>query len=191
MWVGGGYAFALVCNNYYFIVENTCLKPIVDWYMHIFISARNGIFVGFIFICIGIYMGIKCDELLTNANCLNFQLMAALGLLIIEIFVLKDKTYIDDGALYISHLVVAPLLLAFLLQLKLEINSRISRLLRNWSSGVYFLHRLIMQIVELCERIIGIQMDYIIFVGFVVGLSILICTLSYRSKNCFINLILR
>ena len=49
------YSFALLCNNYYSFTPYV-LKGIVDDYMSVCLSARNGIFVGFIYVGIGLLM---------------------------------------------------------------------------------------------------------------------------------------
>ena len=48
------YGFALVCNNYSFLIENTPLEKIITAYLDNFISARNGLFTGFVSIALGI-----------------------------------------------------------------------------------------------------------------------------------------
>lgn len=48
------YIFALLCNNYYFVIENVAFAKIVDLYLYVSKSARNGLFYGFLFLWLGI-----------------------------------------------------------------------------------------------------------------------------------------
>lgn len=50
------YVCALLCNNYYFIVEGTPVQSIVDKYLYICHSPRNGLFVGFFLLTTGVLL---------------------------------------------------------------------------------------------------------------------------------------
>lgn len=47
------YIFALLCNSYFFVSERIGWDGFILAYMKIFVSARNGFFVGFLFLHIG------------------------------------------------------------------------------------------------------------------------------------------
>ena len=55
----GLYIFALLCNNYYFIIEKKAFGKIIKLYMHYCISARNGVFL-FIYMFVGYLISSDC-----------------------------------------------------------------------------------------------------------------------------------
>lgn len=86
---------------------------------------------------------------------------------------------------------MAPWLLILFLNYDIRIKSETSKLFRNLSTGIYFLHRLVMKAVELCERKFDFYFSYIAFSFIVVIISIVICKITYRSKCQFINSLLK
>lgn len=134
------YGFALLCNNYYFLVEGTFIQPVVDNYMTLCTTARNGLFTGFISMAVGM----KCSEIekkITGVHPL-FCVLSFI-LFVLECYFLKDRNTIDDHALYISHLFILPTLLLLLLKSNFSLKYEISLSLRNLSVGMFFLHSLI------------------------------------------------
>lgn len=49
------YIPALICNNYYFVTVGSDVQDAVNLYVKYFISARNGLFVGFFMITLGVW----------------------------------------------------------------------------------------------------------------------------------------
>ena len=104
------YPFALLCNRYYFLCEGTAVGHVVAIYMRLFISARNGIFIGLLYVSMGVFMAKKWD-LLKQRETLFFILMPAASLFyILEVVFTNQKPGMDDNALYITHLVLIPTL---------------------------------------------------------------------------------
>ena len=137
------YSFALLCNNYYFAAEGTMLSGIIDKYMAYCISARNGLFVGLIFFSIGM----KCYDILHDRriNRLLLYILTASSFVVYvaEVFVLRrlGLNFIDDGSLYISQLFLTPCLLLCSVSINIGLPDKASILLRNLSTGMYYLHR--------------------------------------------------
>ncbi|MBQ2886787.1 MAG: acyltransferase [Alphaproteobacteria bacterium] len=179
------YVWALICNNYYFVVENTSINVVVEGYMDIFISARNGLFVGFIFLLIGIitYPFYKYAKEKINMTYHAMALIICVILYCFEIYCLFDKSYLDDGALYIMQLLLIPVLLTWLLRLKCEIDISKSLKLRNLSTGIYLLHRPIIMIIKGGAKILNINLPNLLLALFVIFFSITICLWSYKFKN--------
>ena len=50
------YSWALVCNNYFFVVQGTFFEPYIRVFMNLCVSARNGFFVGFVYLAIGFFV---------------------------------------------------------------------------------------------------------------------------------------
>lgn len=181
---GGLYVFALLCNNYYFLIQESTIKPIVDTYLEIFLSPRNGIFTGFFFLAIGV----KCSMLLNkwNNRRLFYVLVFSYILYLIECVVIQVVGIPkDDGSLYIMHIIVVPLLLLLTAQYSVHIDEKLAMKLRNYSMGIYLLHVPILWVLWLFSE--NGFFNFII----TIALSITICTISYRSKNKVINQLLR
>lgn len=178
------YAFALLCNNYYFVVQGTLLSGVVDGYLRCFISPRNGVFTGFFFLAIGA----KCKDWVWKwSDKKLLRLFLPLYILYIAEFVLVYivGTPRDDGSLYIMHVLIAPILFLLTCQRQVHVNVIRSKLLRNLSTGIYLLHLPILWFVWLRSDL-GI-------VNFLITLtcSIALCMLSYRIKNKWISSLLR
>ena len=135
------YGWALLCNNYYFAAQASGLDGIVDAYMTAFISARNGVFVGFFWLA----LGVKTCEWHRRAwshRVLIPSLAVFAALYLIEIYLLKGQSYLDDRALYITQIGLIPAGVLGILNLKLPIARRTSVLMRKASTWIYFFHRL-------------------------------------------------
>ena len=175
------FLFALICNNYYFLIVDTPLQTFVDNYMRIFVSARNGLFFGLVFVS----LGMKCYDLhnksIDNHNkkkiCL-FALVLFFILYVSEITILYFLRCerIDDTSLYISQLFFIPVLFLFSVLFPVNIPAKISVLLRNLSTGMYYLHSPILWWVLFVTE--NPAIDF-----FVVSLTAFaICMISYNVK---------
>lgn len=139
------YCFALICNNYYFIIANNAgIKMIVDGYLDLFISARNGVFVGFLFLCLGFYV-----ERYKSTLCRKPVLISLIFLMCIEVLLLYGKEVVDDGALLISHIFLMPSLVAFLIEHNLNVKKETSIKCRNLSTAIYLQHRIYISAVDI------------------------------------------
>ena len=137
------YVWALLCNNYYFLAQTMGLDGFVDTYMSIFISGRNGVFVGFLYLALGIKTWQWHQKSFKTQTLLKCLAICALAYLI-EVWLLKDCSFLDDRALYLTQIVLAPILVLCILKMKFFVNSGIAALLcRKLSTWIYFSHRLI------------------------------------------------
>lgn len=142
------YVFALVCNNYYFIIDGTIVKSFVDFYLSHCISARNGFFVGFPFLFVGVYMrytsfGIFKHKYLQIITSIVFVTETVI------VFIMSNGVFADDGSLYFSQLLMAPLLLYWAMQKKSGLNDEKSLVIRNLSTGMYFVHRIVLYSLDI------------------------------------------
>ncbi|MBO5162626.1 MAG: acyltransferase [Lachnospiraceae bacterium] len=142
------YDFALISNNYWFLVTQTPLENLVRRYTDIFISSRNGVFVGFLYMTIG-WFCVKYKDIFRNMKrkikCIMYIL--ALCCYIFEIFYLWNKPSIDDGALYLTHIIVIPLLVLTFLETKNYKDN--TKRVRKLSTEMYFSHRAVLVAVEI------------------------------------------
>ena len=174
------FLFALVCNNYYFLIESTPLQRIVDNYLHIFVSARNGLFVGVVFLSIGMkcYDISHCITRIQKKNRYIYGVILFGSLYVLEIIILQINRFerIDDQSLYLSQLCFIPCLFLLSVLYPIKIPRKTSLLFRNLSTGMYFLHRPILWWV-----LFYIKNEVIIFVVVFV-LAFFICIISYNVK---------
>ena len=182
------YAFALLCNNYYFLIENSYLQIIVDSYMQLFISARNGIFVGTCFLILGIYVGVHIESPKLYQYTKPLLFISTI-LYFLELLLVNQHVPLDDGALFISHLFIAPLLLIILTKSSLHLKH--AKYLRNLSTGMYFLHRILIAVIDILSFVTRKILPVTALFFIVILMSILICTYSYTLKNRFFNQLLR
>lgn len=174
------YIFALLCDNYFFIAAKIGIDQIINVYLRFFVSARNGIFTGFLLLA----LGIKCGEL-ESKQCISRKsicvvMVSSFLVYLCEIlFVAHMGEPRDDGSLYITHLIFVPSLLLFLAGIKIKCKEIYIRL-RNYSTGIYLLHRIIILLVSI---IAGEMSNVIVYYFVVVGSSALICTVVYKVKK--------
>ena len=170
--VGGVlYCWALLCNNYYFLT--TPIRWIVDTYLRIFISARNGVFVGFFMLAIGIKLStIDIPAVKVKGWTVLFFL-----LYVAEICVVRTFPSADDAALYVMLPVFVACFVITLLQMPLSLPERVSRLLRSLSTGIYFQHRMWLSVIAL----LSITQNRAIAAGLTIAVSILCCVAAQHA----------
>ena len=180
------YGFALLCNSYYFLAEkNYLLKNIIDTYMSIFISGRNGIFVGILFVSIGVYISKLIKEKKIN-NWLTIYLLNILSflILILEVCFVHGKSVLDDHSLFI----ITPLLSATIVLLLIKFSRHKQyKKLRNISIGVYLTHRPILAYLSI---FITIDSNIILFI-IILSLSILLTIFLQNRNNKMITQIIK
>lgn len=191
------YIWALLCNNYYFLIEDTFVDRIVIDYMNVFVSARNGLFVGLIFVLLGIMIYPIYKQFYNKNSKMLLLILLILNSIIyfVEILLIKDEVFLDDGALYVSQLTLIPLLLLVLLIFNKK-NGNVhtisnSIVLRNLSTGIYLLHRPILTLLFAGSGILSLNLNNSIIAFITITCSIGICLVSYRVPNKFISTLLK
>lgn len=190
------YVFALICNNYYSFLTTPVLKSGVDLYMKICKSPRNGLFVGFLFLGIGIKCADKDIAFYRKGEVLRKTLVwfiVSYLLYLAEVFFIRLRGgSIDDGSLYIMLVSVSPSLLCIALGLKTSKRNRITAWfeehsveLRHLSTGMYFLHRPILFCVAYLVK------DTTLRFVIVSLLAAVICLLAYRYPKSIVCRLLK
>ena len=173
------YFFALLCNSYYFLIADTPIAIVINNYMYIFISARNGIGVGLIFVGIGIWLALnksKFEKKSTKTIAIMF--FFAYFLLILEVIHTFRKPVLDDSSLFISMPLVSVLLFELTKRIIMPYTNATSVLLRKLSIYIYFLHPVFNSIITLFSFDIKHTIIYTIVT--------LLCLLSwfiFRNNN--------
>ena len=182
------YLFALLCNNYYFLIENTFIQNVVDLYLKIAISSRNGIFEGLFFVSVGMYISELKKIGKINFKLTNTIFSISYVLLIIEILLIKNYNYKDDGSLYLMFLLLITSMFTFLLQFKTKFDTT---KLRNYSTGLYFMHYFIIGNLNVIESLLNISIGHIYIFIIVLFMSLVLLTILYKMNNKYINMVIK
>lgn len=184
------YFFALICNNYYFIFANSNVDTILIKYMDIFMTARNGLFVGFLFVNLGIIISKYVDLLFKNKFIIYIFFIISFVLLIIEILLINNRLYLDDMSLFLLTPITSFLL--FVIAININVSIKGSIILRNLSTSIYLLHYIVMLcwqfLYSLLERIFnGFESNlYIVFISVCLSLVIfLFFVYKYKIKYIY------
>lgn len=175
------YLVALLCNNYYFLIENTFMNKIINTYMNIFITPRNGILIS-IFMVLGLKLGDIKDKINISKNKLIISSIILFIILIIETLLIRYKSFLDDRSLYITFIIFIPVL--FMLFIKFKSN-RNTTLIRNLSTGLYFMHCPTLMLLKLF-----LVNEYALFFSAIVIDTIILLVL-YKINNKYINYVIK
>ena len=183
------YCIALLGNSYYFLIEDTFIQPFIDIIIKIFTMVRNGIFVGFPLFTIGICIAFYEKKLykISNKKIYLFLLILIITQTLEATFI-RGKNYKEDHSLFISIIFIAALLLIICIKNK---NIRFKKvntvLLRNLSTGIYYMHFPVIKYISLLIPSIGCV--EIILITIVI--TIIIDMILLKINNKYINLIIK
>ena len=180
------YFFALLCNSYYFLIDSTPFKIVIDKYMEIAITGRNGIFFALFFVTSGVIISKYENKINFKIN--NILLPIFYLIFIVEILLIKGSSYLDDHSLFISFLFLIPSLLIFTLQF---ISKKDTTKIRNYSTGIYFSHRFILICLTLILLLFNITLSNIIIFFIVIVIDVLLLTVLYKIDNRWINKVIK
>lgn len=133
-----GMLYLLGClETYYSLLTNTYLIEIVDSYMKIFQTTRNGLFFGMIFVALGFFVSDHSQSLAKYAKVT--YLVPCLGLLIAELCFIFDKPRLDANFL-VMFVPVALLLLLIAKDWQVKLSQERLLQLNQWTNFYYFGH---------------------------------------------------
>lgn len=178
------FAFALICNTYYFLIINTPLKKVVDVYLLIAISARNGLFL-FIFPLIGFLMGYTGYGTFRSQKKSIAIISCLIGftLLIIEVTVVYGQKTRDDSSLFLALILIIPSIVSVALSCNHAFittkNEIVWKKFRKHSVVLFFTHSPVLKILLLSG-----YADYgkVLFV-----FTFIICTIIFIATEKFGN----
>lgn len=189
------YSFALICNTYYYIIKDIpFFSSMIELYVKFFKTPRNGLFVGFFDLAIGI----KCYEINKKWNTkYNKTVRLASPILFLLLcaeiyFAWQNRDFLmDDHSLFIF----LPYFVAciFLIALHIPYPKKQMSILRNLSSGMYFMHRFVLSVISI--GLIHLTPDFadspVIKFLLTTFISFLICIIGYKVNNKRINLLIK
>ena len=139
------YIIGLLGDSYFGLIKNTPLEVVINFYNNIFINTRNGITFSIPFVTLGALIAkgnIKLSKNIINICLIVFSIIFAL-----EAYFLNLSSISLDTNMYISLILLVPVIFIWLLNMNIEINERTSNILREMSLWIYCVHETIMLIV--------------------------------------------
>lgn len=186
------YIFALTSNIYHYLVKDyILLNRLIDLWQKFFITTRNGLFIAFFELA----LGIKAYDFHKKKKDKIFIFFIPLFFLIlfIESYYAKlNRSNIKgDGSMFFIIPFLAQCI--FLLSLNIKIKFKYSKLLRNLSSGMYFMHTFVLSIISIgLVHFTPVFADSpIIKFLLTTFISFLICIIGYKVNNKRINLLIK
>lgn len=201
------FAVGLLANNYYFLAAGSAgLKSVVDGYLRICLVSNNAVFVGFVFLLIGMLMSEYYDKITEKIGVISglvILILSCILLLCEESFIESRANGVGDGAFYLSQLAYVPAVFYLTTRTPCPHLSRdLTITAKNLSTGIYFLHVPILWIIHRSARYLLPQIhgldriaplfDHpsVCFFGCVL-LCLLVCLLAYRRPKSFLCKILK
>lgn len=178
------YFIGALGNRYFFLIDDTVIEHILRQYDEIFVTTRNGIFFGFPFVLLGTLVArfekqIVGRHFVTTKRIL-FLSIASYFLCFVEYLYVTPQIGHGDNALYLSYLLVAPLLFVLTTQINgIRWNTTI---LRSLSTSIYLLHRPIGNAVKLVFTYVAGVDSMLIISCTGLLLLVLICLVVYKKK---------
>lgn len=186
-----GYFVALIMNNYYFlIVDCRGAKELVDNLLEVIISPRNGLFVGLLFVLIGMKVAEYKNMFIQNKRIIILLFCISYVFLVIESFALENLPSNDDGGLYLLYVVVVPLLFAITISISRRLPNSV--LLRNLSTSIYLMHRPLLMILYpvlggICVGPVSPELLYVLTVGICIVVSLVIFRFKITPLNRWLS----
>ena len=157
------YVFALLCNSYFLVSEKIGISSFISKYMQVFVSARNGFFCGFFFLSIGFAVRNKYSKwknenmLVRNRKRLIFPMVGVYLIFCCEVFFLKNKNHLDDGALFLIMPLFIYLFILFCITYETSRNVKQFKRIRTASTIIYLVHSPILKILQIVWNLIKIK----------------------------------
>ena len=138
------YCVALLTGSYCFLLDGTVLQKGVDLYLHIAISGRNGLFVGFPLLLTGVILSKYRSKIVMVGKIFWIAatiFTAAFILLQGEVLWVTNQHNSYEKEILLSQPFMAATILVLLLNCKWSGNPATMRLIRKLSTAIYFVHR--------------------------------------------------
>lgn len=185
----GLFLIGLLGTSYSFVAKplsgNPLLRLITSLYTRVFHTTRNGVFMGFIFVCIGALLAHKTIRIPMGLAVCGFLL--SLIMMGTEVFVLSRYASASDYNMFLSLIPAVFFFLYIAVNIKLK-RRNIYKKLRVYSSLIYFIHLFVFALVKTAISVIrqrfGIDLlsfTFILDVLLSLGFSALLLFLSEKK----------
>lgn len=173
----------LLSGNYYFIIKDTFMESVFSSYDKIFLTTRNGLFYGLPFVSFGFYLAYYKSIKEINYSHVLVTIIISFIVLVAEAFLLENKISGETSNMYISTIVLIPMLVLYLSKYKKEKPDWSS--LGKYSVGIYFTHQFINYVYKYFTNLVGIKLFFVVLITSFVLLFVL-----YKINNKYINKII-
>jgi surface polysaccharide O-acyltransferase-like enzyme len=172
------YLFGMTGDTYYGLFEKTMVNPLVKWYTSVFMLPQIGITESILFVSLGALINkYKLNEKIKNAGLLS---IISIILLLVETFVLNKTGIAKDANMYLSAIIAAPLVLIWAINSKKNISTKISKVCREYSLGIYCSHQIIMILIAMFVPILF--SNTVVRFIFTLSISVAIVSLLRKTK---------
>ena len=184
------FLMGLLFNTYNFILINHGYVDVYNFFVSTFVNNSNFLFIGFLFVSVGYYIGLYGENIINKSKYLYYVLLiTGIILLLFEVNYIKPHIgVIINYEYYISHLLIIPSIL--LIGLKSDLNQKIrfnTKLIRNLSICFFYLHMSVLELLLLFRSYKQYNVLYsnVWFYFIICGLTLLISLLylKYKKKN--------
>lgn len=182
------YVTGSLANSSYYMVEGTSLEGVVNRYLSIFDTPRNGVFAGFMLAGLGIYIAYKKIEVNDdNRGKYIALLLVSFVILTGEIIVCNKLGSADNHSMFYSILVFVPVL--FLLAASVKTGpGKIYTVARKLSAGIYYSHVPMIVVAMAGYRIISMEVSYGLLLWITdVAMCIILCFAAMKVDKKYIN----
>ena len=96
---------------------------------------------------------------------------------------IEGKKTADDHSLFLSFILLIPMLVIILLHYNIPLKKEQAVSCRNLSAGIYYLHRASLAVVTVASLIVGFEVNRLLTFWLVLLTDALICAGAYKSGN--------
>jgi len=162
---------------------------VVDSYMRMFLTARNFLGIGLIYIGLGVWL--SSEKCFVNKQSTKFLVVYTIlfyCVLIGEVTFCYGKKVLDDSSCFVSLPFLAVCFLALSLRIKANFSEHASKKMRRISADFYYLHPALNNYIgTIVFSLVG---NYIVRFAVVFALCITFWIITNRSENKFIRAVL-
>lgn len=184
------YFFGLLGNAYFGIIRPLCSIPFIgktlELYFKIFDTTRNGLFFGFFFVALGMYLS-KNDILIKSKKALLLFIMSVL-LLITEVSLLKKFNIADDCSVILSTIPCSLFGFLYLKTIELK-DSPVYIFMRKISSLIFYGHPFVLKVSLITSSILKVNIlntPFLFLLVLSVTILIAIAIIKLSDKRPFL-----
>lgn len=181
------YLCGLLANTYYFLIVGSPIQSVIDWYLCVFVSSRNALFVGLFFVATGVTIA-KYERIIEKRTALGALVLFA-ALFVMELTLIRGSVSADDRSMYIAFVGLIPAIVTVLI--KSDIKIKCAKELRNYSTSLYFMHKAVIHVWLVIQRIFRVTFTESVEWFLVVGSCFVICQTVYKINNKWLNRIIK
>lgn len=182
------YLLGLLGNSYYFLVVGTKIQWVVDQYLSIFVSTRNALFVALFFVSSGVWIATHRVQI-EKIRRKKYYVTILYGLLILEVFLIRNCRSADDKSMFISFLALIPSIFVVIATNDSRIKN--AKDFRSYSTGIYFMHKAVIHVWLLIFTLLNIQVGATVEFIIVFMSCFIVCKVAYRIDNKYVNMLIK